>query len=1111
MCTCVATRASAIMFSLREGFMTEPGEIQTLSPCAPPCLSCPSCRFANPVGFRFCGACGGRLVTRSDAQIPVRRPAAERRQLTVLFCDLVDSTRLANTLELEELRDVIRSYQAASAECVRRYGGTISRYMGDGILVLFGYPHAHEDDAERAVRAGLAMVDAVARLPPPVAVAESLAVRVGIASGVVVAGDLIGTGSAEEEAVLGETVNLAGRLHAAALPGTVVVASRTRALLGGRFLCDDLGVRRLKGFGEPVPVWRVVRPRSIASHFTAVGDGRHAPLVGREDDLAWLLGLWNSAADHRGRVATLAGEAGIGKSRVAEALRECLGAACLPLRLQCSPHYLNRALHPVIAHIELAAGIDLEDPAATKLDKLQTWLHPETDEPEDVALLAALLSIPPDAAPPLRVMTAQRQKTDTFDLLIRIWRTQATHRPLLILVEDLHWADPTTLEFLSALVLHIDELAALAICTYRHDFVAPWRAPQVEGRELRRLPREAALHLVENVAGVGRMPRAVLEQVVLRADGIPLFIEELTRAVLGSGVLDEGRPGVVTAQGPVPDVAIPSTLQGSLMARLDQLGPAKSVAQLASAIGREFSYALLSAIAPLPAEGLRAELAALEDSGLVHSRGSAPGEVFAFKHALVQEVAYQTLLRGRRHDLHTLIARTLQERFPQQTRDAPELLAHHWTQAGDIERAVAGWLAAGERASERSEYNEAVGHLRKGIDLAARLADPVQRRERELALLLALGPVLMTATGAGTPEVGRLYTRALDLCTEVPTSGLHFAARWGRWRAAMDHRAGLEHADDLLSLAQELEDPALLVQAHHCQWATLYMLGAHEECYRHADEGIRLYDPERDRLHALLYGGHDPKVCALGERALSSLLLGRLDESVSSIRLALEWAESLAHVGSRVHALDYALAVHRLRRCPADVTRRAEEMVVLATEQRLSEYRAKGMLYRGWAQALLGDVHGGLEEMRVALAWEEEAGTPEDFPLYYEMFAEVCERAGRFDEGLDAVGKGFAQADRGRIIYWNAELHRRRGELLLAAGADRGTVANCFEHALTDARTHGALFLELRAATSLARLRGTEGPAGAPVAYLQAAYAGFSRGLDAPDLRDARALLAATL
>jgi predicted ATPase/class 3 adenylate cyclase len=1103
-------RSSVNMSPLREGLMTEPGKIQTLSSRAQPCLSCLSCGFANPPGFRFCGACGSRLVASNHLRAVEPRPVAERRQLSVLFCDLVDSTRLANSLELEEYRDVVRSYQAACAESVRRYGGTISRFMGDGILVLFGYPHAHEDDAERAVRAGLAMVETVARLSVPATVAAPLAVRVGIATGVVVAGDLIGDGSAEEEAVLGETVNLAGRIHAAAQPGNVVVASGTRNLLGGRFVCDDLGTHPLKGFSEPVPVWRVKAPRSIASRFTAAGDAGHAGLVGRDGDLAWLLGLWESATAYRGRVATLAGEAGIGKSRVAEALRARLGVACAPLRFQCTPHYMNRALHPVITHIELAAGIGLEDPPATKLEKLRTWLGPEADGVAQLALLAALLSIPADTAPPLPIMTAERQKQDTFDVLLRIWLSRATARPLLMLFEDLHWADPTTREFLTTLVARIDGMAALAICTFRPDFVAPWKDSEVEGRELQRLSREPARHLVENVAGAGRIPDAVLEQVVLRADGVPLFIEELTHAVLGLGVLNGERRGSADPQGPLPDVAIPSTLQDSLMARLDQLGPAKVVAQFASAIGREFSYALLTAIAPLPAQRLRAELATLEDSGLVYSRDSGSGEVFAFKHVLVQEVAYQTLLRGRRRRVHTSIARTLQESFPQQARDTPELLAHHWTEADDIERAVAGWLAAGERASERSEYNEAVGHLRKGVGLVSRLPDRITRR-RELGLLLALGPALMMTTGSGTPDVARLYARALELCSENPRSELHFAARWGSWLVAMDHRAGLERADELLHLAQELGNPAHLVQAHHCQWATLYMLGAHEECCRHAEEGIRLYDPERHHLQAHLYGGHDPKVCALGERALSYWIIGRLDESFISINLALEWAESLTHVGSRVHAMDYALALHRMCRDVVEVARCAEEMVVFTAEQHLTEYRAKAMLFGAWARALLCDVTSGLDEMRDALASEEEAGTPEDLPLYYEMFAEVCQRAGRFDEGLDAVRKGFAQAELGGIVYWNAELHRRRGELILAGGGDRSVVAGCFEQAMAVARAQGARSLVLRAAAGLAGLCGDETQAHDSGARLRSVYDGFPRNdHDTADLRDVRAILSAT-
>jgi predicted ATPase/class 3 adenylate cyclase len=1040
--------------------------------------------------------------------MPKRRSAAERRQLTVLFCDLVESTRLATTVELEELRDALRAFQSACADVVRQYGGTISRFLGDGILVLFGYPHAHEDDAERAVRAGLSMVEAVARLPPPSPVTEPLAARVGIATGLVVAGDLIGDGAAEEEAILGETPNLAGRLHAAALPNTVVIASRTHALLGGRFLCEDLGALPLKGFSEPVPCWRVISPRPVASNFTAAGEAGRAPLLGRENELTWLLGLWRSVTDHGGQVAMLVGEAGIGKSRVAEALLEHVGGSCVPLRFQCSPHYTNRALHPVIQQIELAARMGPEDPAAAKLEKLSAWFDPDDDRATELGMLAALLSISADAAPVLPSMSPERQKQDTFDILLRIMRTQATVRPLLIIFEDLHWADPTTLEFLAALVRRIGGTAMFAIFTFRPGFTAPWSGPHVRSRELRRLPREPALSLVEHVAGAGRMPTAVLEQVVQRADGIPLFIEELTQAVIGMGALNNVHHEPMRSNGPVPTIAIPFTLQDSLMARLDQLGTAKLVAQLASAIGREFSFPLLSAIAPMPVERLRAELAALENAGLIRSKGSTVDEVFAFKHVLVQEVAYQTLLRSRRHELHRLIAQMLLERFPQQTRDAPELLAHHWTHAGDTEQAVDGWLAAGERACQRSEYSEAVGHLRRGLDLVQHMSDAVQRRDRELVLLLAMGPALMMVTGTGTSEVARLYERALALCTEIPKSGLHFAARWGGWLVAMDHRSGLERADDLLNLAQELGDPAHLVQAHHCQWATLYMLGEHEECCRHADEGIRLYDPERHRLQAHLYGGHDPKVCALGEKALSCWLLGRSEESLRSVRLAQEWAESLAHVGSRIHAMDYALQVNRLRRDAAEVGRRANKMMDFAAEQHVSEYHAKGMLFRGWAKASLGDVAGGLDDMRSALESEEEAGIPSDFPIYYEMFAEVCERAGRFEEGLDAVTKGFAQAERGRLVYWNAELHRRRGELMFASGGNRPAVADCFEQALAAARAQGALLLELRAAASIARLGRDEDRD--PVAYLRTAYAGFPSGLDTPDLRDARTLLAVT-
>jgi predicted ATPase len=557
-----------------------------------------------------------------------------------------------------------------------------------------------------------------------------------------------------------------------------------------------------------------------------------------------------------------------------------------------------------------------------------------------------------------------------------------------------------------------------------------------------------------------------------------------------------------------PELSIPATLRDSLMARLDQLGPAKCVAQLASAIGREFDYSLLEAVASLAEDALRHGLRALQHAGLVYAEPSAIGERYAFKHALLQEAAYQTLLRNRRCELHARIAGVLEERFAQITEDAPELVAHHWTAAGNASLAVSRWLAAGKRASARSEYAEAIGHLRRGIETMSLIGDTAERRRRELELLLALGPALIMAEGAGNAEVGRLYARALDLCQEVPKSALHFAAHWGWWRASMDHRSGRERADALLRLAEELGDAASLLQAHHGQWATLYMLGAHEECCRHVDAGLRAYNPEQHRTHATIYGGHDAKVCALGERALAFWLVGRVDEAVGQVLSAIAWAEELSHVGSRVHALDYALVLHKFRRDTVEVSRWAGVLLTYAMRQYLRDHLAKGAFFRGWARAAVGDLPDGLDEMREALASEQDAGTPEDFPLYYEMLAEACGLAGRYEEGLSAVAEGFAHAERSGIVYWNAELHRRRGELLLALGRDRAGSAGCFHEAMTYARAQGARSLELRAATSLARLHCVAGEPGSAVSILRPVYQAFTQGFDTPDLIEAGTLLA---
>ena len=1074
-------------------------------------VPCFNCSFENPANFRYCGGCGASLE-RSAARaatelIAQERPHPERRQLTIMFCDMVESTALSTRLDPEELRVVMHEFLAACSAVVRRYGGTVSRYMGDGILALFGYPRAHEDDAERAVRSGLDIIAAVAELPAPggTAGSERLAVRIGIATGLVVAGDLIGEGASKEEAVVGETPNLAARNQALAAANTVVIAASTQAIISERFDCLDLGAHVMKGFSTPMRAWRVLAPRAAGSRFESAKRIGVSALVDREEPLRWLRQLWQEAERDGGRVALLAGESGVGKSRLVEALwEEVERASHTALCYQCSPYYSNTALYPLIEHIQRAAGIGREDTSASKLAKLSSWLGAQHETHEATALLGLLLSIPAQAPSTLPAMSPQRQKELTFDLLLRLMQRKARDGALLVVFEDVHWLDPTTQEFLSVLIERVRTMRAVVVLTFRPEFSPPWNEhPHIERHEVKNLTVEYALELTRQVAAE-RLPPSVIEQVVAKTDGVPLFVEELTRAVLGSELLStyEDR---LTPNAALLSHFIPSTLQDSLMERLDQLGPAKHVAQIAAAIGREFTAELLEAIAFMPAHSVREGLRDLEQAGLIFAEPGASTSSYVFKHALVQDVAYQSLLRSRRYELHLRIAELLERNFPQTARDAPELVAHHWTEARVAERSTAAWLAAGLRASERSEHREAIAHLRKGLTLVPRLADERMRRERELELLLALGPVLITTEGGGAPEVGALYARCVELCEGIPESAAHVAAYWGSWRAAMDLRTGRERADKMLALSNRIGDSALRLQGHHCQWATLYMLGAHEECCRHIEQGLALYEPDNHRVHAALYGGHDVRVCALGERGLARWMLGSSRDALSDVHASLDWAKELNHVGSRAHAMDYALVLHKFRRDARAVAAWAEELVAFASEQHLRDHQAKGAFFLGWARAMLHDLPAGLQEMRASLAAFEGVGTPEDLSVDYEMLAQACLRGRQFDAGLRVLDDAFAQTERHGILFWNAELHRRRGDLLLAAGAPRDAVATCFNLALECAREQGALVLELRAATRLARLHATQSAPQA-LALLRQVYDRIA-DRDTPDATDARAVL----
>lgn len=1036
---------------------------------------------------------------------------AERRQVTLMFCDLVDSTRLAQRYDPEVQGDILQAFHGHAREVIESFGGHLSQILGDGFVAVFGFPRADEYDASNAVQAALELVKSMARLALPVeAKSERLIVRIGIATGLGVVGDPVKRGPDNHPLIAGEVPILAERLQGLAPHNAVLISPRTREIVGRRFECVSLGTHPLKGFPEPVEAWQVVALRNVRPR----PPRSLQPMVDREEHLSWLLELWDNTCRAGGRAAVLLGEAGIGKSRLVAAAHERIPrTAHQYLHFQCAPLYANTALYPVAANIRRAAGIEGEDQPAVKLAKLGAWHGGAAGAAEAIALLASLLSIPLDDRYPPLALSPQRQKERLFEVFLDRLKAMAAAQPLLVVVDDLHWVDPTTLEFIGLLIDALPGVKALLVCTARPDHVPAWRhRTEVECRELTRLQRRHALELVRNIAG-DRFNEDVLARVAEVTDGVPLFIEESTNKLLSD----------VPSSASQRLIQVPETIQDLLMARLDQVGSARLVAQVASAIGKEFSLPLLERVYPGSPSELRIGLDTLEQARLIlPEAGGEDVEVFSepesetvpaaqsraytFKHVLVQEVAYQSLLRRTRNELHERIATALEAHFPLTAQDAPELLAHHWTEAGNTEKAVRAWLAAGRRASGRSEYREAIAHLRNGLALINSLADDANRHEVELALVLALAPAIITTEGAGTPEVGALYARALQLCEATPRSTLHFVTHWGWWRTTMNHRMGRTRADTLLDLAHDLRAPELLLQAHHCQWATLYMIGEHAQCCRHVDAGLALYDEQRDAALATLYGGHDARVCAFGEAGLARWMLGDFDRSMHAAQAALDWSEQLSHVGSRVHAMDYALVLRKFRRDLAAVQRQAEALASFATEQKLRVFRAKGVFFRGWARAMQGEVKSGLAEMLEGIASERAADTPHDFTLYFEMLAEAHQAAGQIDAGLRAVEEAFAVAEQRGIVYWNAELHRRKGELLRHKGDDRAARA-ALADALACAAEQGATALHLRAALSLAQLQIENGDRAAARALLAPIHARFVDGSGTADLVHARALL----
>ena len=1046
--------------------------------------------------------------------LPADPPAdAERRQLTVMFCDLADSTRLSRQLDPEDLREVLRAYHTTCATVIQRFAGSIAQYLGDGLLVYFGYPQAHEDDAQRAVRTALGILEAMAMLNARLVQDKGvrLAVRLGIHTGPVVVGD-IGSGERRERLALGDTPNLAARLQSLAEPDTVVLSDTTARLVQGYFVCQGRGVHTLKGLDTPVRISQVVGESAAQSRLDVAAASGLTPLVGRETEVTLLLERWAQARDGLGQVVLLSGEAGIGKSRLVRVLTERVVHEGAPrLTLHCSPYHTNSAFYPVIDHLQRLLHWHRDVPPEARLTTLEQAVQAARLPLEEaVPLLAALLAVPvPERYPPL-TLSPQRQKQQTQEALVAWLLAETAQHPVLAVWEDLHWADPSTLELLGLLLDQVPTARLLLVLTARPEFRPPWALrAHLTQLTLTRLVRQQVEEMVLRVTGGKPLPAEVVQQIVAKTDGIPLFVEELVKTVLESGLVRETADRYVLT-GPLPPLAIPATLQDALMARLDQLAAVKEVAQLGAVLGREFPYALLRAVTPLDEPTLQQSVAQLVEAELLYQRGHPPQATYLFKHALVQDAAYQSLLRSTRQQYHQRIAQVLEAQFPDVIGIQPELLARHYTEAGLIAQAVPYWQRAGQQASDRSANLEAISHCTTGIELLKTLPETPEHTKHALTLYIALGAALQMAKGHAAPEVEHAYTQAYALCQRVGETPELIPVLLGLWRfynTRLQLRTAREIGETLLRLAQRAHDPAFAVIAHPNLGLTWFLLSALPTARQHLEEGIALYTPDQHRSPVFRIG-QDPGVSCRAYAAMTLWLLGYPEQALAHIHEALALAHTLLHPYSMAFAQFWAAWVSQVRRDVPAVREHAEAAVALSNEQGFPLWAATGTTLRGWALAMQGQGEAGLAQVRQGTAAWRATGAALFVSCFCTMLAEVCDHLGHTEDGLQALAEAHTLMEQHEERWWEAETYRLRGVLLLKQPETPQAEAEVWlQRALDVARRQQAKSLELRAAMSLARLWQFQGKRAEAHELLAPIYGWFTEGFDTADLQEARALL----
>lgn len=1073
-------------------------------------MNCRKCSFVNPDSARFCSNCGALLMQISDTS---EKSLAERRQLTVLFSDMIDSTPLSERLDPEDLREIIRNYQDACTSAIFLYEGYLANFLGDGVLAYFGYPSAHEDDARRAVRAGLNIVESIQSISQRTQEKFGIAlqVRVGIHTGLAVVGDIDKSDTLESRLIIGQTPNLAARIQSTAKPDTVHVSGNTYNLIRGYFESTELGAHQLKGISQAVPVYRINCASTVTSRLE-INHGQLIPFVGREPELALLHQKWRDVQTGKGQIVLLSGEAGVGKSRLQHALKDYVLATSESwvIELRNSPYHRSSAFYPVIDFLERTVfRFEKNESPDEKLTRIEEFLvQYQTDLAESVPLIALLLSIPLNTRYDPPALTPQRQKQKTIELLSVIFLQRAKRQPVLFIVEDLHWSDPSSLEFIEHLMAHCNDYTILVLLIYRSKFKPAWHArDNMSAIELAGLSQANAAEIIRCISNTKELPREAIEHIIEKTDGVPLFLEELTKSMIESGMLIS-RDNRYELSAPIHTLGIPATIQDSLTARLDRFPQAKQIAQLASVIGREFSFDILQSIPGAHCQNLRTYLATLVQAGILFENGSQSNTLYSFRHALIQDTAYSSLLKSARKSYHKLIAESIEKTSLHIVETQPELLAQHYTKADETEKAIQYWLTAGLRALQHSANVESISHLKQGLELVKSVQDNSQRTSFEVQLYSTIGPALIATRGFGDTEVGQTYQKLGKLSQHV-SNDLHLnVALWGQWVYSLV-RGDLTKAHalslEMKKTGQQSNNMAIQIEGHWTLGDTLFWLADFNAANRELEKAIESYDPEQHHIHAYIHG-QDPCVAAHCYRSCNYWHMGYPDKAHAENKAAIDLAHTLRHPFSIGWSLAFAFMVRMFGNEYQEAKEWSEHTIAYCSEQAYPFWLNAAAIVHGWSVSLLGEPESGLPAIEQGLADWDLIGSVIVRPMFMGLYAEALGVAGQTGKALNIADEAIALTRKHSEIASELDLHRIKGELLKKIG-QLTEAETSFRLGIARSHTYHSPARKLQAATGLYQLLKDSDKRQEAAKILQDCLAVFSEGSDRIMIKKAKALI----